>query len=46
VRGWAGDNNCGGPYDTNETEGNNWRAMSIVDGNIGTFSYPSTNITG
>lgn len=45
VREWTGDKNCGGPNNTTPAELANWKSMSIVDGNIGTFNYPKTNIT-
>lgn len=32
-------------YYTSSTANAEWKAMSIVDGSIGTFSYPNTNMT-
>jgi hypothetical protein len=51
VRAWTGDSS--GDSGTCQRTGGNtsaaanaaWKAMSIVDGTVGTFSYPKTNIT-
>lgn len=45
VRDWTGLNSCAGSSDTSSADNAAW-AMSIVDGNIGAFNYPNTNITG
>ena len=52
VRAWTGDSTgdratcrTGMPAGTTGTANAAWKAMSIVDGTIGTFSYPKTNIT-
>ncbi|MFZ0319216.1 MAG: hypothetical protein WAL56_08825 [Candidatus Sulfotelmatobacter sp.] len=53
VRSWTGDST---PYDTGTCRSTNpsgtsatanaaWKAMSIVDGTVGTFVYKNTNIT-
>jgi hypothetical protein len=46
VRDWSGLNSCAAGSTTSSANNAAWKAMSIVDGNIGAFSYPSTNITG
>jgi hypothetical protein len=51
VRTWTGDSS--GDSGTCQRSGGNtssaanaaWKAMSIVDGTVGTFNYPNTNIT-
>jgi hypothetical protein len=44
---WSGLNSpaCAGSQTTTTTENAEWKAMSIVDGNIAAFNYPNTNIT-
>jgi hypothetical protein len=42
---WSGIKDCSQGPNTPPQDSAAWKAMSIVDGNIGTFNYPKTNIT-
>jgi hypothetical protein len=53
MRTWSDDTTLGASgvcrnptiYNTSSTANAEWKAMSISDGSIGTFSYPNTNMT-
>jgi hypothetical protein len=46
VQDWTGRTSCAGTSITSSADNSYWKSMSIVDGSIGTFNYPDTNITG
>ena len=45
VQDWTGRTSCAGTSITSGADNSYWKSMSIVDGSIGTFNYPSTNMT-
>jgi hypothetical protein len=45
VRTWSGLNSCVNGNPTSDADNDTWKDMSIVDGDIATFSYPKTQIT-
>ncbi|MGH9431121.1 MAG: hypothetical protein ACRD3T_06225 [Terriglobia bacterium] len=45
VKVWTGDSTCVGSSNTTQQSEANWLAMSIVNANIPTLSYPNTNVT-
>jgi hypothetical protein len=46
VRNWTNDQTCAGTSTTSGTSNRQWKAMSIVTGTGGNFTYPSLGLAG
>ena len=44
VRTWTARSSCAGTSTTSSADNSYWKAMSIVDGTVGTFTYSNTNV--